>query len=105
MQYIHSCLSVLLNSVSFINTGQYQKGFALKNTVDFHSFFLEFNKQSVHGMIHNIVICPQALNTFIGYSINLLSFVNQTLKRTVEDPGFLGETRMPQQQQNYKWLF
>ena len=29
------------------------------------------------------------LNTFIGYSINSLSsLVNQTLKRTVEDPGF-----------------
>ena len=42
------------------------KGFVLKgisidsmvNTVDFHSFLLEFIKRSVHGMIRNIVTCP-----------------------------------------------
>ena len=30
------------------------------NTIDFHSFLLEFIKQSIHGMIRNIATCPLA---------------------------------------------
>ena len=57
--------------------------------IDFHSFLMEFIKQSVHGMIRILWFVHWPLNTFIGYSINSLSsLVNQTLKRTVEDPGF-----------------
>ena len=59
------------------------------NTVDFHSFLLEFIKRSIQVWSVILWLVHWPLNTFIVYSLNSLSsLVHQTLKRTAEDPGF-----------------
>ena len=98
VQYIYSCLSVLLNSVNFINTGQKQKGFVLKG-IDFHSFLLEFIKWSVQGMIRILWFVHWPHNIWLQYKFTFFSCQSNT----EEDSGgpwiwkIFGETRMPQQ--------
>ena len=90
VQYIYSAELCKLYKYRSVTKGLCSKRYInCKQVVDFHSFLLEFIKHryTVWSIILWFVHWP--LNTFIGYSINSLSsLVNQSLKRTVEDPGF-----------------
>ena len=71
-------------------------------------YWFSFISPGVHQTIQILWFVHWPLNTFIGYSINSLS---SRQSNTEEDSGgpwiwkILGQTRMPQQQQNSKWLF